>query len=78
MALEEYNLKLKSTSSYEELCKLIKDAEKDGYDLYMKKSGYHPFLFTIKDADRVDYLIDDGISTGRSMIKNLHRNMIFR
>lgn len=76
--MEEFNLKLKQISTYNELMALIKEAENEGYELTMKRSSYDPFSFDERPDNRVEYLISDGISIENSQIKNLYKNMLFR
>ncbi len=52
----------------------------EGFALHGKRRGYWAYDFRQHhiNPNRVTYLYDDGISTGKSLIKNLHRHLEVR
>lgn len=91
---EQFNQRLKTIKTYQELEELLKDMDESGwgFHLYGKRRRYvyaygfsHLYEATKTNGEphfyngwesvrnRVHYLYSDSISTGQSMVKNLHR-----
>jgi hypothetical protein len=65
--LEQFNEWVKSMSD-----------EKQDLEIWMKRrTNFYPYDFTIQ-GDKVHYLISDGISSGRSKVKNFGRIFKFQ
>lgn len=79
--IDKLNAVFKGIKGYEELIS-FKDKLENGtygcyYILQMKRSKkkVNEIFLHHYNKDRVEYVIDDGVSTGNSLISNLSRNI---
>lgn len=83
--LIDVNKRLKEIKTFKELKELINYVECDlaNKGVYasfiMKKSDYEALDFSqVLNPDKVNYIIDDGVSFRSSMIENLYKNIIIK
>lgn len=80
---QEFNVRLKGLHTWDDFQQWFDDlrATQMGFGIHGKRRGYLAFDFRphyFHPETRVQYLYDDGISTGVSDIKNLYRYLEVR
>lgn len=69
---------LKKIKTYSELQLFLKIIEYYGFSLHGRRRGYWAFNFYNEGADRVHYMYDDGVSRGKSFVKDLWKVLEIR